>query len=279
MEEGKPCYSEGIIMDIDFATKESFKNIQQVLGAVKGKLLQKISQMPSSEVHKLRWMRGMVKEIDALVDGEKTRLSDGTLRVKLRPLAERLVDKIPLIQVFKSGVKEGAEQVGIYRKFPLLDKKAIAFLQDYNFELLTDVTETMRNKIKSQIRLGIINGEGVPKIAKRLVGRGLPKGVMETASQRARVIVRTELARAHTEGRMYYYRGVGVKKVKIIGKGTDCPICGPYIGQIFDIDKAPHIPFHPNCTCDVVAVIVVGKEMIIIGSEMWKRDWAPKVAV
>jgi len=264
-------------MDIEFATKESYRKITQVLGGVRAKLLQKISEMPESEVYRLKWMRGMTKEIDALIDGEKTRLPDGSITVKLRPLTERLVDKIPLVQVFKSGVKDGYEQVGIYRQFPLLDKKAIAFLEDYSFDLITDVTEGMRNKIKSQIRLGIINGEGTPKIAKRLVGAGLPKGSLVNASQRAKVIVRTELARAHTQGRMYYYRGVGVKQVQIIGKGTDCPICGEYIGQVYDIDKAPSIPFHPNCTCDVVAVIVTGQEMIIIGSEQWKQYWSPRV--
>ncbi|MGB3341307.1 MAG: phage minor head protein [bacterium] len=264
-------------MNIDFASKESFKKIQQVLGGAKAKLLQKLSEMPESEVYRLKWMRGMTKEIDALIDGEKTRLPDGSIQVKLRPLTERLADKIPLVQVFKSGVKEGYEQVGVYRQFPLLDKKAIAFLEDYSFDLITDVTEGMRNKIKSQIRLGIINGEGTPKIVKRLVGEGLPKGSMVNASQRAKVIVRTELARAHVQGRMYYYRGVGVKQVQVIGKGVSCPICGEHIGQVYDIDTAPRIPFHPNCTCDIVAVIVTGKEMIIIGSETWKKYWAPKV--
>ena len=162
-------------MNIEFATKESYRKITQVLGNVRAKLLQKISEMPEPEIYRLKWMRGMTKEIDALIDGEKTRLPDGSIKVKLRPLTERLVDKIPLVQVFKSGVKEGYEQVGIYRQFPLLDKKAIAFLEDYSFDLITDVTEGMRNKIKSQIRLGIINGEGTPKIVKRLVGEGLPK--------------------------------------------------------------------------------------------------------
>ena len=266
-----------MIMNIEFATKESYRKIQQVLGTVRAKLLQKISGMPESEIYRLKWMRGMTKEIDALIDGEKTRLPDGSIKVTLRPLTERLVDKIPLVQAFKSGVKDGYEQVGIYRQFPLLDKNAIAFLEDYSFGLITDVTEAMRNKIKSQIRLGIINGEGTPKIVKRLVGEGLPKGSMVNASQRAKVIVRTELARAHVEGRMYYYRGVGVKQVQVIGKGVSCPICGDYIGQVYNIDEAPHIPFHPNCTCDIAAVIVTGKEMIIIGSEMWKKYWAPRV--
>jgi len=198
--------------------------------------------------------------------------------VTLRPLAERLVDKIPLVQIFTAGVRDGTDQIGIYRKFPLVDKKAIAFLQDYNFDLIKDVTEEMRNKIKSQIRLGIINGESVPKIVKRLVSKNLPKGVMEKSTERAKVIVRTELARAHVEGRMYYYQGVGVKKVQVIGKGVDCPICGAHIGEIYDIDDAPRPPFHPNCTCDIVAVITVGKELIIIGSETWKKYWAPRVA-
>jgi len=239
-------------MDIKLASEQSFAKMRQVLRAVRERLDRLISTMPGEETYQLRWMRGVVKEVDAIVDGERIRMPGGTIKVKLRPLAVRLSDKIPIIPVWKAGVRDGAEQIGIYRQFPLLDKKAIAFLEDYKFGLIKDVTETMRERIKSQVRLGLIQGEGIPQITRRLAGR---KGVLANARYRAERIARTELARAHTEGRRYCYKESGIKKVEVIGKGVDCPICSDYIGQAYKIDEAPHLPFHPNCECDIVAVV------------------------
>lgn len=246
-------------MDIRLETARSYKELLRVLGGVKSRLLQQIAGMPKSETKKLKWMRTMTAEVDRIIDGKKTRTRFGGIRIELLPLAKRLSEPMRIAQVFSAGVRDGLEEVGIYRDFPLLDKKAVEFLQGYSFDLIKGLTEEMRTQVKSQIRLGIIQGESVPEMMKRLINEGLPRGAFPKTADRAERIVRTELARAHTEGRLYYYREVGVKKVKVIGKGFDCPICSQHINHEYEIAEAPHVPFHPNCQCDIVAIVNEGK--------------------
>jgi len=165
------------------------------------------------------------------------------------------METLPLVKVFDLGAKDAMSKVGIHRQFPLIPKQALAVLQDYTFDQITGLSEDLRKMVKSQIRLGIIQGEGVPEIAKRLINEGLPKGSFEKVNERARVIARTELAGMYTEGSKNYYKQAGVKRVRVIGKGINCHLCGPHIGQEYDVDQVPRIPLHPNCQCGIEPVI------------------------
>lgn len=241
--------------ELKFLTEKSYRDLKRVLTDVKARMLEKIASLPKSETKKLKWMRGAVAEVDRLVDGERRRTPKGKLVVTVRPLAEKMIKSLPLVKVFNLGAKDSRSKLGIYRQFPLIDKQALTVLQDYTFDQITGLSEDLRKMVKSSIRLGIIQGEGVPEIAKRLVSEGLPKGTFEKVNERARVIARTELAGMFTEGRKAYYEQAGVKRVRVIGKGTSCPICGPHIGREYDVDKVPRIPFHTNCQCDIEPVI------------------------
>lgn len=267
--------------NLKFITEKSYRDLRRVLTDAQRQILVKIAGLPASETKKLKWLRTAVSEVDRLVDGERKRLPSGKLLVTIKPLAEQLMAELPLLQIFETGGAQAMKSLEPYklmRQFPLIDKPALALVQDYTFDQITGLGEDVRKMIKSQIRLGIIQGEGVPEIAKRLVNEGLPKGVFEKAGERAEMIARTELARAHTEGRRSYYAQAGVKYLRVIGKNPNCPICGQHIGQVYLIDEAPHLPFHPNCECDIEAVIVTGEMVIVIGSELWRREYAPLVA-
>jgi SPP1 gp7 family putative phage head morphogenesis protein len=277
--------------DLKFLTEKSYRDLRRVLADVRRRMLEKITELPAAETKKLKWMRGAVAEVDRLIDGERRRLPSGKLLVTIPPLAKQMLEELPLVRIFETGVRDGMDQLGIYRQFPLIDKPALAFVQDYTYDQITGLSEDVRQMIKSQIRLGIIQGEGVPELAKRLVNEGLPKGVFDKVGERADMIARTELARAHTEGRRAYYNQAGVEWVRVIGKNPGCPICGQHIGQIYSIKDAPRIPFHPNCECDIEAVLaiggeqrlvnsqllMIGGEIVVIGSEIWRRDYAPRV--
>lgn len=269
------------VTNLKFMTEKSYRDLRRVLTDARRQMLAKIAELPAGETKKLIWMRTAVAEVDRLVDGERNRLPSGKLLVTIKPLAERMMSELPLVKIFETGGAEAMKSLEPYklmRQFPLIDKPALAFVQDYTFDQVSGLGEDVRQMIKSQIRLGIIQGEGVPAIAKRLVNEGLPKGVFDKVGERAEMIARTELARAHTEGRRSYYAQAGVKKLRVIGKNPNCPICGQHIGQIYDIADAPHLPFHPNCECDIEAVIVSGETVIVIGSETWRLEYAPLVA-
>ena len=67
-------------------------------------------------------------------------------------------------------------------------------------------------------------------------------------------IARTESARINDMVDKAVYKTEGVKHVQIIA-GTDertCPICKKEHGRVYELEKAPHLPLHPNCRCIAV---------------------------
>ena len=100
----------------------------------------------------------------------------------------------------------------------------------------------------------LANGEGPESIASDLVDS--IDGLERT---RARVIARTEIARAQAKGQINGFRSLGVKKaglmaeVNISTAGDDavCEECeDAAAGGPYTLDEAEDIiPLHPNCRC------------------------------
>jgi SPP1 gp7 family putative phage head morphogenesis protein len=96
-----------------------------------------------------------------------------------------------------------------------------------------------------------INGSGKGDLAlKDSIGRNI------TAEQRAVVIARTEIIRAHHLATIQEYRNWGVFGIKVKGEwktaGDDrvCEKCAELDGQIFTLDEIENmIPYHPQCRC------------------------------
>lgn len=244
-------------MDLQLTTKTSVNRLRTALRDVRGKVQTQLADLPDSDAGRYRWLKGYDAELGRLLEGPT---KGGRLTVK--PLAERLAEAAPTSEVYREANAETAEdlrtaigpmghigRIGpVDLAMPLIDKRALEFLEDYKLDLIKKVSTGLRGDIKSALRLGIIQGDG---------GSGITRGLAAkwpTAADRFERIVRTELARAQSEGHLEGYRQLGVTRVEIIGRGVDCPICGLHIGKIYLIQYAPHVPLHPNCRCDVVAV-------------------------
>jgi len=157
---------------------------------------------------------------------------------------------------------DGIKQCGS-NIFTLIDKDALDFMVNYNVQLAGDVSRELLGGINKAVQLGIVSGKSVPDIAKdigRVVKdpeafRKAGKTTFKTAQYRMQLIARTETIRAHNQGHLKFYHTVGVQKVEWFATGDErmCPICGEMNGQMFDIDKMPPCPLHPNCRCSVLA--------------------------
>jgi len=157
---------------------------------------------------------------------------------------------------------DGIKQCGS-NIFTLIDKDALDFMVNYNVQLAGDVSRELLGGINKAVQLGIVSGKSVPDIAKdigRVVKdpeafRKAGKTTFKTAQYRMQLIARTETIRAHNQGRLKFYHTVGVQKVEWFATGDErmCPICGELNGQVFDVDKMPPSPLHPNCRCSVLA--------------------------
>lgn len=72
-----------------------------------------------------------------------------------------------------------------------------------------------------------------------------------TSAYNAKRLVETEVSRCSNQSFIRFCNETGVKKIKrnaILDTHT-CSDCADYDGVIYDLDKAPTLPSHPNCKC------------------------------
>ncbi|MCX7731607.1 MAG: phage head morphogenesis protein [candidate division WOR-3 bacterium] len=228
-------------MNIELESARSVQRLRATLNKVKQDILARLSTIPDVESEQYRWLRQHLAEIDRILSGRRI---GG--RIENPPLPEALKKEIPIEPVFRDALSEASAEIGV--GVALIDKKALESLEDYSLELITKISDTLRSDIRSQLRLGIIQGSSVSSITAALSRQH------SIIANRAERIARTELARAQAEGHRSGYEQLGVTRLQIIGRGYDCPICSQHIGKIFRIDSCPRIPLHPNCRCDYIPV-------------------------
>lgn len=157
----------------------------------------------------------------------------------------------------------GAEKIdtpiraqGVVVAMPDLSPELLRTAQGFSADLVTGLSTQARNAINREIQLGVLTGRSVTDVAKEL-GRNLTtEGTRwKTVANRAEEIARTELARVHSlatqkrlEQAAEFVPGL---QAEFIPEADACSECVPLKG-VYDIDKAPDIPIHPNCRCDLI---------------------------
>jgi SPP1 gp7 family putative phage head morphogenesis protein len=116
-----------------------------------------------------------------------------------------------------------------------------------------------RKAVEQAIRIGIVQGETVPQMVRRIVGTGrlnFTDGVVEMSRRSAETLVRTAVTHVSARAREATFRAnedfiAGVVWVATLDART-CIECGVLDGQEFEADKGPRPPDHPACRCTVV---------------------------
>ena len=168
---------------------------------------------------------------------------------------------------------EGMDKLAT-RVFTLVDTDALDFMTNYNLVLAGDVHRELADGIKRVVMGGVATGKGVEDIVRDL-GRVVkdPESfryagskVFTKAQYRMEVIARTEVLRAHNQGRIKFHDQVGVQKLEWMTMEDErvCPVCGPLDGKVFDTARFPRQPAHPNCRC----TSVVAWPLVICGGEL-----------
>lgn len=123
-------------------------------------------------------------------------------------------------------------------------------IKQSNFSFVNSIGKDITKKVLFEVQQGILQGEGINLIKKRLVG------VVEGAKRDAERIARTETARTMSESIKQSYKSTGIIKnvewVTALDEAV-CPQCGPLDGKKFALDEVPPQPLHPNCRCTLVA--------------------------
>ncbi|MHB1001458.1 MAG: phage head morphogenesis protein [Armatimonadota bacterium] len=269
----RDMYTEQVVYQLTQSFQTSQEQVQ--------KSILKYKNVGSLPDNKLAALNGLDKLNAEIADAMKALRKDQTLMFRKATEAS-----------FKSGIYRGIEefataQMPFYRDltpqgidklttsvFTLVDTDALDFMANYNFVLAGDVHRELSDGIKKTILSGIATGKGVEGIVADMGKviedkesfRHAGSKVFSKAQYRMETIARTEVLRAHNQGRIKFHQQVGVQKLEWLAMDDErmCPVCGGYDGKVFDTDKFPNQPAHVLCRCSSV----VAWPLVICGGEL-----------
>jgi len=146
-----------------------------------------------------------------------------------------------------------------------VDRVGLLFTRVFND--LKGVTTAMDTIISRVLAQGLADGDGPAFLARKLVasinGTGMGDlavkdalGRYMPAMDRAVLIARTEIIRAHHVATIMEYRNWGLEGIRVkaewntAGDDRVCPLCMALEGKVFTLDEIePMIPLHPGCRC------------------------------
>lgn len=131
------------------------------------------------------------------------------------------------------------------------DQAAIARIQARNMMEIKGMSDELAKRMSRSLVEGFEKGETINLLTRRV------KEVTDFGKQRAVTIARTETMRAVNSATKDRYERAGVTKVEWLTAldSRQCDECESLHGEVFDIDKVPDLPVHPNCRCTVIPVI------------------------
>lgn len=153
---------------------------------------------------------------------------------------------------------------------------AVEYLREHGAELIREINETTREKLRETLAEGFEAGESVPDLATRV------EDVFKDATRnRAEMIARTESLRASNFGSVEAYRQSGVVEAEewLTAKNDRvCPFCLEMEGKVIGLDESffdkgdsltvdgntlkfdmlavEYPPLHPNCACTTIPVLL-----------------------
>jgi len=275
----RDMYTEQVVSGLTQSLKAAQEQVQKALLGYKN-----IGSLPDN---KLAAVNGLDKLNTEIAEAMKGVRKDQTLMFRQASNAS-----------FRSGVYRGIEefaaaQMPFYRDlapegidklttsvFTLIDTDALDFMANYNLVLAGDVHRELSDGIKKTILSGIATGKGVEGIVADMGKviedkesfRHAGSKVFSKAQYRMETIARTEILRAHNQGRIKFHQQVGVQKLEWMTMEDErmCPVCGALDGKVFDTDKFPSQPAHPNCRCTSVVtwpLVICGGELGAVAGE------------
>lgn len=126
----------------------------------------------------------------------------------------------------------------------------VQLLAGRTLDELRNVTSDMGNRMARVLADGLVRGANPREIARDLAAQ------VDVGRERALLISRTEIIRAHAEGQLEALERLGVASVGVAvewataGDHRVCRACESLEGVVLSLDEARGlIPRHPNCRC------------------------------
>lgn len=147
-------------------------------------------------------------------------------------------------------------ELGVSGSFDVSNPKVIKWIKTHVGDLIKDLADTTKDKLRKTLAEGVSRGEKIPSLASRV-----SSVYDEAKGSRAIKIARTETISASNQGALQAYDQSGVvERKQWLAESDACDDCLAMQGEIVGLHKsfsggvdAP--PLHPNCRCTVLPVI------------------------
>jgi len=150
-------------------------------------------------------------------------------------------------------LKKYGIEIVIPSTLSVIDEDTVNQLKNLQLDLIKGLSEEVKKKLAFQIREGLLRGETIRELTKRV------QEVTDKTKYEAERIARTEATRVFNLGALDRYKRAGAQYYKYLAAMDQrtCPRCARNYGKIFKIDdpNTPRPPCHPNCRCAIVPVI------------------------
>lgn len=155
---------------------------------------------------------------------------------------------------YRSGLAQAAQRGGltarerrILLRSPTHHTAARALARG-QVSLLQGMGADLSAQVRDEVVAGISQRLTEESIAQRISKR------FDVAENRADIIARTEVQRAHADATLNAYLGMRFERVNALVEWqtalTPCPLCAAEAGKILTLEQARgKIPFHPRCRC------------------------------
>jgi len=238
---------------------------------------------PAQRIQKnlVKVFRSQVNQVVRALRGEKS-FGPGDLLNLLSSLSGAESDYLsavlgPMASATAAGGKFGLDEVGVSLSFDETNPRVAEFANSYAQSFAKEASRASLLRVRSVISRGLEQGIGAQAIAKEL------ETDYAFSPQRATVVARTESARAFVEGERLGWSESGVVRGKQwnLAPGA-CPFCEQTAirgtSKVFNLDEPFYAngetitaggktytvkygdvqgaPLHPNCRCDITAVLI-----------------------
>lgn len=174
---------------------------------------------------------------------------------------------------FQAGVIKTAAPVVVDLDVPAPSHlRAIVRARPFQGQLLrewfSDLEAAQRREIRRHVRLGIVEGEGIDQIVRRIRGTraaGYADGVLEIGRRQAEAVVRAAVNHVSTAARSELAAAnsdiIDREQILATLDSRTTPICRKRDGEVHEVGVGPRPPFHLGCRTTVVPVLKSWREM------------------
>lgn len=240
------------------------RKIMALLNRSDARIVERLASADISQLSRRR-QEQLLQEVRRIVESVYSDAT-GQLQIELEALAQYEVEYQgdlfrEVVPVRLDVVKPSADQIiAAVNSRPFQGK----LMKDWYKEL----EEGAFRRLRDAIRMGVIEGRTTEQMIRDIRGtraQGYKDGILQVNRRAAEVTVRTAVNHTANAARGSLYRRnksliKGIQWLSTLD-GRTSAVCRARDGEVYDVDKGPRPPAHPNCRSSTVPVLKSWREI------------------